>query len=106
MTRKAIFYGAKFVVPSAAEIAQHFKIPQDIIGLVLLAIGTSLPELFVSISAVKKGLSNILIGNILGSNIANLLFIGGISAIISPLAVNTISLYYTIPFMILISLFI
>ena len=88
-------------MPSAAEIAQHFKIPQDIIGLVLLAIGTSLPELFVSISAVKKGLSNILIGNILGSNIANLLFIGGISAIISPLAVNTISLYYTIPFMIL-----
>ena len=97
----AIFYGAKYIVPSAANIAQYFKVPADIVGLVLIAIGTSLPELFVSITALRKGLSNILIGNVLGSNIANLLFIGGISAIINPLTINTISLYYTIPFMIL-----
>ena len=99
----AIFYGAKYVVPSAVNIAYYFKVPRDVIGLVVLAIGTSLPELFVSLTSLKKGLSNIMIGNILGSNIANILFIGGIAAIIKPLTVNTISLYYTIPFMILIT---
>lgn len=97
----AIFYGAKFVVPSAVNIAYYFKIPEDIVGLVLLSLGTTLPEITVSLTAVKKGLNNILIGNVLGSNIANILFIGGISAIIHPLAVNTISVFYTIPFMVL-----
>ncbi len=97
----AIFYGAKYVVPSAVNIAYYFKIPEDLVGLVLLSLGTTLPELTVSLTAVKKGLNNILIGNVLGSNIANLLFIGGISAIIHPLSVNTISVFYTIPFMIL-----
>ncbi|MDP2907201.1 MAG: calcium/sodium antiporter [Nanoarchaeota archaeon] len=97
----AIFYGAKYVVPSAANIAYYFKIPEDIIGLVLLSLGTTLPELTVSLMAVKKGLNNILIGNVLGSNIANLLLVGGVSAIIHPLTINTISLYYTIPFMVL-----
>ncbi|MBL7100469.1 MAG: calcium/sodium antiporter [Nanoarchaeota archaeon] len=97
----AIFYGAKYLIPSAANIATYFKVPQDIIGLVFIAIGTSLPELFVCLAALKKGLNNILVGNILGSNIANILFIGGVSAIITPLSINVISLYYTIPFMIL-----
>lgn len=97
----AIFYGAEYLIPSAVNIANYFDVPQDIIGLVFIAIGTSLPELFVCLTALKKGLSNIMIGNILGSNIANILFIGGISAIINPLVINTISLYYTIPFMIL-----
>lgn len=97
----AIFYGAKYLIPSAANIATHFKVPEDIVGLVLISLGTTLPELTVSLTALKKGLGNILIGNVLGSNIANLLFIGGISAIIHPLAINTVSLYYTIPFMIL-----
>jgi len=99
----AIYYGAKYVVPASVNIAHYFKVPQDIVGLILLAVGTSLPELFVSISSLKKGLSNIMIGNILGSNIANLLFIGGLTAIIHPLTINTISLVYTIPFMVLIT---
>lgn len=97
----AIFYGAKYVVPAAANIAYYFKVPEDIVGLVLISLGTTLPELSVSLSAVKKGLNHILIGNILGSNIANILFIGGIAAIIHPLAINKISLYYTIPFLVL-----
>jgi len=97
----AIFYGAKYLIPSAVNISVYFKIPEDIVGLVLIALGTSLPELFVCLTALKKGLGNILIGNIIGSNIANILFIGGVSAIIHPLSINTISLYYTIPFMIL-----
>ncbi len=97
----AVFYGAKYVVPSAVNIAYYFKIPEDLVGLVLLSLGTTLPELTVSLTAIKKGLNNILIGNVLGSNIANLLLIGGVSAIIHPLAINTISLYYTIPFMVL-----
>ncbi|MDP2908220.1 MAG: calcium/sodium antiporter [Nanoarchaeota archaeon] len=97
----AIYYSAEYLVPSAVNIAHYFKVPEDIIGLVLISIGTTLPELSVSLTAAKKGLSNILIGNVLGSNIANILLIGGVSAIIHPLAINTISLYYTIPFMIL-----
>lgn len=97
----AIFYGAKYVVPSAVNIAYYFKIPEDLVGLVLLSLGTTLPELTVSLTAIKKGLNNILIGNVLGSNIANILLIGGVSAIVHPLAINTISLYYTIPFMVL-----
>jgi len=97
----AVFYGAKYVVPSAVNIAYYFKLPEDLVGLVLLSLGTTLPEITVSLTAVKKGLNNILIGNVLGSNIANLLLIGGVSAIVHPLAINTISLYYTIPFMVL-----
>lgn len=97
----AVFYGAKYIIPSAANIAHYFKVPEDIVGLVLLSLGTTLPELTVSLSAIRKGLGNILLGNVLGSNIANLLLIGGVSAIIHPLTINTISLYYTIPFMIL-----
>lgn len=97
----AIFYGAKYVVPSAVNIAQYFKVPEDIVGLVMISLGTTLPEMTVSLTAIKKGLGNILIGNVLGSNIANLLLIGGVSAIIHPLAINTISLYYTIPFMVI-----
>jgi len=99
-----IYYGAKYVVPSAVNIAYYFKVPQDIVGIILLAIGTSLPELFVSLTALKKGLSNIMLGNIIGSNISNILVIGGISAMITPLSVNFISLYYAIPFMILMTL--
>lgn len=97
----AVFYGAKYAIPSAANIAYYFKVPEDIVGLVLISLGTTLPELSVSLSAVKKGLSHILIGNILGSSIANILLIGGVAAIIHPLAINKISLYYSIPFLIL-----
>ncbi len=97
----AIYLGAKYVIPSAVNIALFFNVPEDLVGLILISIGTSLPELLVSFIALKKGLNNILIGNILGSNIANLLLIGGSSALINPLILNTISLIYIIPFMVI-----
>ena len=85
--------------------ANLLNIPSTVIGLSVIAIGTSLPELSVSISAVKKGYGNIAVGNIIGSNIANLLLILGVSSLISPILILKETLYYTIPFMILMSLF-
>ena len=100
-----IFFSARYMIPSAVEIATYLGISGTIIGIVLIAIGTSLPELAVAISSIRKGFGNILIGNIIGSNIANIALIGGISALITPLPVVGVNLSYTIPFMILITIF-
>ncbi len=100
----AILYGADFVVDEAVQLAGFFGVSDNIIGLTLVAIGTSLPELGVSLSAVRKGFGDILIGNILGSNIVNILLILGISSQISPLRIPSITLLFTAPFMIFISL--
>jgi len=78
-----VFFGANFVVTNAMA----FPFSQLSIGLVIVAIGTSLPELSVTISSLRKGLPEIMIGNLIGSNIANILWVGGIAAIISPIIV-------------------
>ena len=65
-----------------------FNVSEKIIGLTILAVGTSLPELVTSVTAAIKGNSDIAIGNIVGSNIFNILFIIGVSALITPLAYN------------------
>jgi len=101
----AVILGAKFLVDEAVFFANMFKIPSTLIGLSVIAIGTSLPELSVCIAAVKKGYGNIAVGNIIGSNIANILLILGVSSLISPISILKETLYYTIPFMIAISLF-
>jgi len=100
-----IFFSAKYLIPSAIEIATYLGISKMVAGLVLIAIGTSLPELAVSISAIRKGFGNILIGNIIGSNIANMALIGGVSALIAPLPASAATLSFTMPFMFLITLF-
>ena len=96
-----IIYAAKFVVSSTLDIATTLGVPANIISVTLIALGTSLPELVVAISALKKGLNELLIGNIIGSNMMNILLIGGVSSMIKPLVVNPISMYLTIPTMIL-----
>ncbi|MBI4215278.1 MAG: calcium/sodium antiporter [Parcubacteria group bacterium] len=80
--------GADFLVDGAASIAKKFGISTLVIGLTIVAFGTSAPELMVNILASLSGRNDIAIGNILGSNIANILLILGISAIIYPLAVQ------------------
>ena len=80
----AVIFGANMVVDSATEIAKVCGISEDIIGLTIVAFGTSLPELVTSVTASKKGKNDIAIGNIVGSNIFNILFVIGTSALISP----------------------
>jgi cation:H+ antiporter len=80
--------GGDLTVDNATIIARQFNISEKIIGLTILAIGTSLPELVTSLTAAIKGNSDIAIGNIIGSNIFNILLIIGISAIISTLNYN------------------
>lgn len=80
--------GGDLTVENATNIARIFNVSEKIIGLTILAIGTSLPELVTSVTAAIKGNSDIAIGNIIGSNIFNILLIIGVSALISPLAYN------------------
>lgn len=76
--------GADWFVEGASGIADKFGIPQLVIGLTVVALGTSLPELFTSVVAARKGKADIAIGNIVGSNIFNILFVLGTSALIIP----------------------
>lgn len=96
--------GADWFVDGASGIAERFGIPQLIIGLTIVAMGTSAPEAAVSITAALKGNADITIGNIVGSNILNVLIILGISSIITPLMVSQSTIFREIPFMILITL--
>ncbi|MBT4730370.1 calcium/sodium antiporter [Candidatus Woesearchaeota archaeon] len=100
----ALVASSKFLVSSAVGLAEAMSISEEIIALSLIAFGTSIPELAVTFSSLKKGLSSILIGNLIGSNIANLLLVGGISAMIGPLVVTALDWWFTIPFMIFVTL--
>lgn len=92
--------GADWFVEGAAGIAMRFGIPQLVIGLTIVAMGTSAPEAAVSIAAAMKGNADITIGNILGSNILNILVILGLAASIVPIAVARSTVRIEIPFMI------
>lgn len=80
-----IILGSNITVDAASKIAEMFGMDERFIGLTVVALGTSLPELFTSVSAARKGNADIAIGNIVGSNIFNILFICGISALIIPI---------------------
>lgn len=92
--------GADWFVDGASGIAEKFGISQLIIGLTIVAMGTSAPEAAVSITAALKGTADITVGNIIGSNILNILIILGCCAVIVPIAVKTSTIRYEIPFMI------
>ena len=81
----AVIFGGNLVVNNASQIAVSFGVSQNFIGLTIVAIGTSLPELVTSIVATRKGDSGLALGNAIGSNIFNILFIMGMSATMSPL---------------------
>lgn len=83
----AIIFGGQLVVNSAIEIARTFGMTENLIGVTIIAIGTSLPELVTSVVAAKKGQSDIAIGNVVGSNIFNLAFILGFSSLCNPIGV-------------------
>ena len=86
-----LFLGGKWVVEGAVMIATNAGMSETLIGLTIVAIGTSLPELVTSVVAAKKGNVDVAVGNVIGSNIFNLLWILGLSAIILPLPFNRIT---------------
>lgn len=88
-----IVLGGDFVVNSATEIATRFGLSQTFIGLTIVALGTSLPELVTSVVAAKKGENDLALGNVVGSNIFNILLILGSSALISPITVDVLAVY-------------
>ena len=92
--------GADWFVEGASKVAEKFGIPQLVIGLTIVAMGTSLPEAAVSTSAALKGSAEITIGNVVGSNIMNVLLILGITSVISPLVVQRSTVRYEIPMVI------
>ena len=79
-----IVFGSRFTVESASDIARIFGMSERFIGLTIVSFGTSLPELFTSISAARRGNVDIAIGNVIGSSMFNILFVVGISALIIP----------------------
>ncbi len=99
-----LFYGADWLVKGAARLARSFGVPTLVIGLTVVAFGTSAPELLVSITAALRGASDIALGNVIGSNIANIGFILGLTGLVFPIAVHARVIRREIPLMIGISL--
>ena len=93
--------GADILINGSVSVAKKFKISSIVIGLTIVAFGTSMPELIVNIFANAQGNTEIVIGNILGSNIVNILFILGISAVIYPITANKNTVLKEIPFSLL-----
>ena len=89
--------GADFLVEGSSKLAKIFHIPEIVIGLTIISIGTSMPELFISTTSAIDGHADMSIGNIIGSNIVNLLFILGASAILSPITVQKSTKKFDIP---------
>ena len=88
-----VVLGGNLVVDSASEIARTFGLSENFIGLTIIAMGTSLPELVTSIVASKKGENDLALGNVIGSNICNILLVLGASAAIHPVTVSMFSIY-------------
>ena len=93
--------GADFLVEGSSDIAKRFHIPEIVIGLTIVSIGTSLPELLVSINSATKGFSDMSLGNVIGSNIANFLLILGVSAFLRRLKLKKETRYIEVPLCIL-----
>lgn len=96
-----LIYGGNFLVDGAASLAKHFKISDLVIGLTIVSFGTSAPELMVNIVASIEARGDMTIGNIIGSNIANILLILGSASLISPIRVKNSTIWKEIPFSIL-----
>ncbi|MFN3606902.1 MAG: calcium/sodium antiporter [Cypionkella sp.] len=97
----ALFFGGEYLVRGASGVARHFRLSPMVIGLTIVGFGTSAPELLVSVQAAVAGQPAIAIGNVLGSNIANILLILGISAVIAPLVIPVSKLWRDLGFMLL-----
>jgi cation:H+ antiporter len=92
-------YGSDFFIDGAVEIARRFQVSELVIGLTLAAVGTSLPELASSLAAIRRREGDLLLGNVLGSNLFNLLLVMGGTALVAPFALAPITLQRDLPVM-------
>ena len=95
--------GAEWLISGASSIASHFKVSKQLIGLTIVAIGTGMPELAVSIAALATGNNDMLLGNVVGSNIINILLLIGIASIIKPIRIKKTTISKELPLLLLIS---
>jgi len=99
-----VILGAHFTIESASSIAKSFGISEWVIGIIMVSLGTSLPELTVSITAAMKGKVDMAIGNIIGSNMANTTVVLGAAALVNPLSINASTYLFDIATMIVATL--
>ena len=97
-----IIVGARALIPAASEIAVRAGVPQDVIAATLVAFGTSLPELMTAISAIRKGHPEITVGNIVGADVLNVLFVTGAAAVAAPLEIPDNFFLFHFPAMLII----
>jgi len=97
-----VVFGARVLVPSASEIALRFGVPEDVIAATMVAFGPSLPVLMTAISAIRKGHPEITVGNIVGADVLNCLFVIGAAATAKPLAIPMNFYYFHFPAMLII----
>ena len=96
----AIVWGGDLVVDSASQIARSFGMSQTLVGLTIVALGTSLPELVTSVIASRKGENGLALGNVIGSNIFNILMVLGLSSAVHPIPVRSVSVIDTACFIV------
>lgn len=97
-----VIVSAQFLIGSATDMSERFQVPQSVVSATIVALGTSLPELAVGISSVRKGYPEIMVGNIIGADILNIFFVIGASATATPLLVPWEVVWIHIPAMLLI----
>ena len=95
--------GADWLVSGASSVASHFKVSKQLVGLTIVAFGTGVPELAVSISSLVNGNTDMLLGNVMGSNIMNILLLIGIAALIHPIQIKKSTISKELPLLLLIS---
>ncbi|MFV0391478.1 MAG: sodium:calcium antiporter [Paludibacteraceae bacterium] len=100
LSAAGVYFGADFTVSSLSHIAEALNIPNAIIALTLLSLGTTLPELTVNISAIRKGQSSMAVGNVLGSSVANTLLIPSLGSIFGVITVPENLLSFSLPVMV------
>ena len=101
-----LYFGSEFLVANSVIIAKHFGLSEFVIGITIVALGTSLPELVTSVIAILKGQSSISIGNLIGSNIFNVFAVLGITSLVRPLDADTSLLISDLPIMLGVTLLI
>lgn len=94
-----VLVGSRVLVQSAVSLAEALGIPSIVIGLSIVAVGTSLPELVTALTAVKKGVHDLSIGNVIGANVLNLAMIVGVSGMIHPLTMSRSTQFYSFPWL-------